>query len=227
MRTTPQVPRHYPPIPMKRKASTALARPTKKPKTRNPLAVTQAKRLSALQDEQKYNDATFNADATSTGTVTALSTIAAGDTVLTREGNKILVTAIELRAIMQLESTNSNAIVRWILVHDKNANGVSPTFAQVLVTTNVSSWPVIGGKSRFTILMDKTVECNSTVTTAPGQFYLHKFVKVPTHLQISAFADGGSGVPVSGSFTLLYFSNQAAGVADVDIEGQTRLYFKG
>lgn len=186
-----------------------------------------AKKLSALQNEQKYNDVLFNTDATSTGVVTALSTIASGDTVLTREGNKILCKAVEIRVIMQNEVNTAGSIIRFVLVHDKNANGTSPTYAQVFATTGVNRFPVIDNKSRFKILMDETLTLNNLSSALAAQAYLHKFVKIPSTHQLTCYADGTGAVPVSGSLTLFYAGNQVAGAADTDVEGYARLYFQG
>lgn len=70
---------------MKRRASKELTSTGKYKKSKKPVYKRQSAGLS-LAPELKYNDTAFNTDATTGGAVIALSTFAAGDTALLRDG---------------------------------------------------------------------------------------------------------------------------------------------
>lgn len=221
---------------MKRKASQQLNRSgyVVRPKYREAMGnpAPRMRRSSigvGLAAELKYNTVPFFTDATTAGTIIDLNNFAAGDTALLRDGNKVLCKSLEIRCSIELESAtfSQNVTSRWLLVHDKNANTVQPTFAQVLDALTVESQRNISGVSRFTILMDKTVVTNQTSGTAKNQAFFKKYVKIPQELQLTCYADGTAQVPVSGSLTLMYLSNVAPGATDTNITGTSRLRFIG
>lgn len=179
--------------------------------------------------EIKYNDNSGVADATTTSTVVSLNTMAAGDTVLLRDGNKILSKSVEIRMLAEQEAANVNAVVRVVVVHDQNANGTAPTWTQVMDdTAGVNVWNVrrISNMSRFTILMDKTFAINNQ-GTGPQKYFMKKYLTVPPECQLTSFADGTSAVPISGSLSLMYISDVAAGINDTNVTVITRLRFIG
>lgn len=183
-----------------------------------------------LAAEKKFFDSSSVTDASTTVTVVNLNNMAAGDTALTRDGNKILCKSLQFRISLENESLAQNTIVRFCLVHDKNANGVAPTGAQVFEgTPNVYSMKNISNASRFVTLWDEVIVLNNTSDTA-GAFqkgYIEKFVIIPEKLQLAAFADGTAVVPTSGSLSLLYLSDVASGATDVNVIDSNRLRFVG
>jgi hypothetical protein len=212
---------------MKRKASSRVNQPFKKPRTTGPPL---PKAAVGVPQELKYNDVPFATDATTTGVVVPLNTFGAGDTALLRDGNKILMRSLELRVRLDMEAVAPNAVCRFIVVHDKNANLTSPTIAGatgVLDAITPESLRTISGMSRYTILMDKSFALNTASASAPQKMFFKKYIKLSPELQLASFYDGGSSVPVSGSLTLLYFSDIAAGATDVNVNGQSRLRFVG
>jgi len=186
-----------------------------------------------LAPEKKYNDVTFNADATTTGSIVALNQMAAGDTALLRDGNKILMKSIQLRFTTELESLAQNAVCRFMIVYDKQTNLVNPTIAGAgtgpLDSIAPTSLRQIATTSRFKILKDMTFAINSTSNTAGAlQIQYHDaYVKIPNDCQFCQFADGAAGAPNSGGLYLMFFSNIAAGATDVNVVGQARLRFFG
>uniref|UniRef100_UPI004047E422 hypothetical protein n=1 Tax=Yoonia sp. TaxID=2212373 RepID=UPI004047E422 len=110
---------------MKRKASTQGGSAYKKPRLTRQGGVYGAglkKASVTLAAEKKFNDVSFATDATTTGTIVALNTIAAGDTALLRDGNKILCKTLYIKCNYVLEDIAQSALMRFMLVVDKNAN---------------------------------------------------------------------------------------------------------
>lgn len=218
---------------MKRKATFQKQGTGKKAKTTTVVvALPQARKKAnvSIGVEKKFFDSVTVTDATTTASVLSLNNMGAGDTALLRDGNKILCKSIQLRGSFSLEAVSANAIVRYMIIHDKNANGTAPTAAQVFEgTPAVQGLKNIGNASRFVTLLDKTIVLNSTTTTATAlqKEYISEYVKIPQNLQLAAYADGTAAVPTSGSLSLIIISDLAAGAADVDTFINTRLRFIG
>lgn len=206
---------------MKRKTTVKEVRPAKKQRT-----TSQPRMAVSLAPEVKYMDVAFATDATTTTVVVPLNSIPTGDTALTRDGNKVAQRALELRVRMELEAITQNAVARFVVVHDKNANVAAPIWATVFDSATPESLRLIATLSRYTILMDKTVTINNN-SGATQKGFFKKWIKIPPELQLVTFADSGTGVPVTGSLTLMYLSDVAAGATDLNVNGQARLRFIG
>uniref|UniRef100_UPI0040489F37 hypothetical protein n=1 Tax=Flavobacterium sp. TaxID=239 RepID=UPI0040489F37 len=223
---------------MKRKASQQLksSRYEPKPKYRAAMGRPAPRRKSqavGLAAEKKFNDVSFNTDATTTGTIVALNTFGAGDTALLRDGNKILCKTLYIKCALALEDIAQSAIIRFMLVVDKNANVAAPTIAGVatgpLESIAIQSQRQISSMARFHVLMDEVVTLNQSGGTgcAKSKAYFERFVKIPENLQLTTYFDGTSSLPVTNGLSLIYFSDVAAGAADVDVLGTVRLRFIG
>lgn len=188
---------------------------------------------AALAPELKFFDTAFNTDASTTGTIVSLNNMAAGDTALTRDGNKILCKSLNLRIAIQNESLTISSTVRVLVVVDKNANNANPSFATagtgVLEAITPESQRRIDSISRFHCLMDETIVINAESGTggAESKAFIERFIRIPEEFQLSQYLDGSAGVPVSNSLTLLYLSDQVSGVSDVNFVGTCRLRFIG
>lgn len=216
---------------MKRAAQYDLvtSTPIRKPKlNRQPARrnVNTTPNRNLLAVELKYNDVNSTVDITTTPTVVGLNTMSSGDTVILRDGNKIQCRSIEIRAAMTAEIATTNAIIRMVVVHDKNANLADPTWTQVFNTATPQSLRAIGNMSRFTLLMDKTFALNN-VGGGTQKLFIKKYLKIPQDLQLTSFTDGSATTPVSGSLTLMYLSDVVAGVIDTDMQLQVRTRFIG
>jgi hypothetical protein len=210
----------------------AKGRPAKRPaKARAP-----ARRRSVgvgLAPELKFNDVAFVTDATTTGAVVALNQMAAGDTALLRDGNKIRMKSIQLRFTLQNESVTVNNIVRMMIVLDRQPNAANPTIATAgtgpLDTITIQSLRQVATVSRFKVLWEGIYTLNNENDTATCLKIVHDevFIPIKDKDQLTVFADGASGPPINGGLYLMYFGNTAAGVTDVDVLGQARLRFWG
>lgn len=210
---------------MKRKSTTTQGSYQKKAKYSKP---SYKRQNASLSPELKYNDTSFNTDATTTGAVIALTTFAAGDTSITRDGNKIDVKSVELRIRVELEAVTQNAVCRFVLVRDKQPNQAASPLATAtgfLDTISPESLRSILYLSRYDVLMDKTVSLNEG-SGAVQKMFFKKYIKVRDN-SVTTFADGTAAIPVTNSYNLLYLSDVAAGATDVNVFGQCRLRFVG
>lgn len=222
---------------MKRKRSTQGSAPAKKravgagpaaqqPFRKKSLAVT-------LAPEKKFQDTSFSTDATTTETVVSLTTFAAGDTALLRDGNKIICNSCELRIRLTNEALTQNNIVRFALVQAKQANAAAPTWFAANPLTDVFDAATVTARrntassTKFKIILDEVIVVNQTSGTggALQEAYWHKWVKLPE--EVTQFADGTSAIPVTNAYFLMYIGTVAAGATDLDVNGTARIRFMG
>lgn len=216
---------------MKRKASDISKKGSAK-KAR-PSFKRQGARLS-LQQELKYNDVAIATDASTTETVVALTTFAAGDTALLRDGNKIIVKSIELRIALANEALTQANTVRFVVVKSMQANAAAPTWFVGTLTTDVFDASTVTARravataSRFKIIMDKTIVVNQEGGTgaALSQEYLHKYIPIVRE-EITQFGSEASGIPITNAYYLMYVGSTASGATDLDVVGTARLRFVG
>lgn len=214
---------------MKRKGTPKSSKKTKKAKTSGSYTPTRV----AVAPELKFNDNSFLTDATTTGAIVALNNMAAGDTALLRDGNRIQMKSIQVRFTAQTESLAANALIRMLIVYDKNSNlstaSIATSGTGPLDTISITSLRQVATTSRFKVLSDRVYALNNQSDTAGAFAKMHDeiYIKIPSDCQNTAFADGNAGAPISGNLLLMYFSDIAAGAGDVDINGQTRLRYYG
>jgi len=185
----------------------------------------------ALTDELKYNDVAITTDASTTETVVALTTFAAGDTALTRDGNKIICKSLDFKIAMANEATTQCNTVRFVLVQSMQANNTAPTWfvgvagTDVFDASTVTARRSVNTASIYKILMDKVIVINQGNSTSLQQAYLKKFIKLPD--VVTTFISSSSGIPMTNAYYLMYVGSSAAGVVDVDVAGTARLRFIG
>lgn len=208
---------------------TSAAKKQRRATTRVPRQAT-----SGLAPELKFLDTAFNTDASTTATIVALTTMATGDTIITRDGNVISARALELRVNSSLEAITQNATLRFVVVCDHGANSAAPTFSGTATTsvfdaTTIQAMRNLSCLDKYTILMDKTFVINQSASNAGGvqHHFFKKWIKIPRHCQEVRYQDNTSAIPMKNALSLLYIADVASGVTDVDIAGQARLRFVG
>lgn len=218
---------------MKRKAADLKGRPAKRQTVKKTTFKKRKGPGVGLAPELKFNDGPFTTDATTTGAIIALNQMAAGDTALLRDGNKIRMKSIQLRFFLNLEAATTNAIVRMFIVYDRQSNLANPSIATAgtgpLDTITIQSLRQVATVSRFKVLWDHVYVLNQQNDTVTCLQIVNDeiFLKIPEDCQLTTFADNTQAAPISGGLYLMYFSNLAAGAADVDVNGQFRLRFWG
>lgn len=218
---------------MKRKTAPSVKKPALKRQKTSGLGPQQSalrnqtSLMNALAPEPHYTSVTFNSDATTTPTYVDLANVAAGDTNVSRDGNKIALRACQLRISYTAESIAQNVRARFVLVIDPSSAGVTPVWTDVFDAATIESQRNVSNLPRFQILMDKTVVLNATTSTA-GAFqkgFFKKYVKIPNI--VANYASAAAAVALTNSITLMYISDIAAGATDLDIAGTSRVYFMG
>lgn len=116
-----------------------------------------------------------------------------------------------------------------MLVRDRNANASATAIGNVIDSITPESLRVIGNMSRFDILMDKVVVLNNTSDTAGSlqKAFFKKYIKVPTEESLTCYVDGTASIPITNSYSLIYLSDVAASIDDVNIYGQCRMRYVG
>lgn len=219
---------------MKRKASEGVKPALKRQKTTLLVVPTKTtkKTLKSIPDELKYNDVAITGDATTTETVVALTTFAAGDTALLRDGNKIICKSLELRIHLTNEALTQSNVVRFVVVQSLQANAAAPTWFTTAATdvfdaSTITARRAVATASTYRIIMDKTIVVNQTGSTG-GAFnmeYFHKYIKLPD--EITTFSSSNAVIPMTNAYFLMYVGSTAAGATDLDVSGTARLRFVG
>lgn len=135
---------------------------------------------SLINVEKKQVDTSITAPGTAipvAGAANAilLTGVAQGDTDDTRNGNKIKLSALSIKANffrLAVAGSTANPTVRMIVFNDKNSNGVAPAIADLLDATSIiGRYNPDNAGSRFKILHDKRYSfgwLNSTTNTGAG-----------------------------------------------------------
>lgn len=107
--------------------------------------------------EVKYHDVLTNVTVSSTGSITDLSAIPQGDTVLARDGDSAKPQYFATRFYMFNDgSYGDSTIVRVIYFRAIMENGTTPAVTDILESANVVALKNYTEKNRFTIISDRT-----------------------------------------------------------------------
>lgn len=221
---------------MKRKSSvSSQGRYTKKSKPSSKPSYKRQNASSMLKPELKFNDVAVTGDASTTETVVALTSFAAGDTALLRDGNKIIAKSLDVRLLIGNEALTQNNTVRFVIVCAYQANAAASTWFTGVAgldaydASTVTARRAVETVTRYKVLMDETVVLNQTSGTggALQQAYLHRYVKIPKDCQLAQYASSASSIPITNSLSLMYVGSTASGATDVDVVGTVRLRFQG
>lgn len=207
---------------MKRKTSQPPTKKTQVAKRARP----SARRVPAsVVPEIHYFDTNDTSDISTTAVAIAANSMAQGDTIVTRTGNKIQMTAIELRVALANKAATSANKCRIIVVYDKNPDAATATLATVLENSTVTDFPAKGQKSRFKILLDETIVLNQTTTTPAQKAFWHKFLRIKNSAQLAAYPDGSAAAPITGALNVYTIGDVAAGANAASSNVNIRLYF--
>lgn len=141
--------------------------------------------------ERKFKLGVVNNEVmTTTGTFYLLSGIAQGDGETQRNGDKVKLSSISIKGLLQLDIASdplSRAMVRIILINDKVSNGIAPTAAQLLLTNTIyGHYNPDNCPSRFKILSDKVYNMNLDKT---NQIYWRLYENLSHHLTFTGITE--------------------------------------
>lgn len=213
----------------------ASTRPFKRPRQASKAPTRSKSTAAILKPELKFNDVTFNTDASTTSTEVALTTFAAGDTALLRDGNKAIIKSIDLKINCANSALTQNNTVRFVVVCDKLAQaeqciwGDGTAVGHVFDDDTTVARRAVISASRFIVLMDEVIVLNQGSGTggALEQAYFKKHIKVPEALRLASWGSSGSSIPVQNAFTLMYLGSTASGATDATVVGTARIRFVG
>ncbi len=130
-----------------------------------------------VNSEKKFH----NLEITSTsfdsgGTIVPLTSIAQGDTELTRDGISVFVRSLQLRGVILMDTASPSVTVRCMIVIDKSTNPGTPVAADVLQTISSAQAPFSpinnDNKTRFQVLYSTLATLSDTNNNAlPIKFY--------------------------------------------------------
>jgi len=165
--------------------------------------------------ELKFWDvAEANYVADTTGTVTLLNGISAGDDYDNREGRQILLKSVQIRGrVHPFDTTTLPTHARVLLVWDNAATGGAPTIANILTASTSNSFPLVNNQTRFTILRDMSFFVGGISTTAtssyamaPSGHTVEAYLKINQLVQYSSTAASIN----NGALYLVTIGDQAA-----------------
>ncbi len=155
------------------------------------------------------------------GTITLLSGVAQGHTEHTRRGEELRLLSVRLRIMVLNHATNPDLYMRFILFRDLDSNNPDVASASngVLETNQPSAMATQDNKSRFFILMDKTITLDVIkARIAFKELYLNL-------RNVKASFDGvDANNTKKGHLYLLGMSNQATNTPTINI--RSRVYLR-
>lgn len=122
--------------------------------------------------ETKYINSTLTGGIVDTGYVKELNIVGQGDTAITRNGNSIKCTELDIRGYWTVAA--SDAVVRTMVVLDKQCRGAAPGYSDIMESSSVNAFQNMSNERRFVILDDITQSVETNKEMVPFQFH-HKF----------------------------------------------------
>ncbi len=180
-----------------------------------------------MREELKFFDTTQTVlNFFTTGTVNvSLNLIPQGTTESTRLGRKCIIKSIQLRLQLNHVRLQSSEVatgdtMRVILLLDRQANGVVPSVASVLETTNYQSFYNLANNQRFAILFDKIYDFHhpsgagdgSAANDWSGQQKTILFAKA-LHVPIEFSGTAGAIAEIASNNLVILFINEFGSVS--------------
>lgn len=146
-----------------------------------------------------------------TGSVTLLNGVAQGQDLTDRIGRKFSMKSILLRfTVIYGAAAVSGSIARWLIVYDKQTNGVAPAVLDVLTVGSPTAFNNLTNRDRFIVIYDKIHNIGTGPANDNGFSYVMKYRKC--NLETT---NGGTGATVAsiatGGLFLIGVSDRPAG----------------
>jgi len=160
--------------------------------------------MSMINVEHKYFDVLSAGQLPDwNGTFYNLSNITQGADVVNRDGDSVLMTRLEVRAVIYPGGTAQQNAVRFVLFRDMEQDGVDPTVAQLIEAAALGAAGAVIApltyfyaghgttrKRRFEILADRTISCAIRGGSGTVEYfdYVHEFRGGDKHILYDATA---------------------------------------
>lgn len=179
----------------------------------------------SLSQELKTIDVSPSLTVDTTGAVSLLNGCQRGTDYVERIGRELRLRSVDVLLTAQVTSaTGVDQIHRYLLVFDKQPNGVALTLADVLSTPSVDAQLNLNNESRFRILADERYHLN-----ASGEPGSQKAVHIAQRLALRVRFNSGTAGTVAdiatGSLYLITIGSIAAGATAGTLSGRSRVRF--
>jgi len=155
-----------------------------------------------------------------TGSITLVATIAQGVSVNQRVGKKAVLKSLQMRGVVQADTTSTVPSGALILVYDRKPTNALPAITDVLVSASSYAFLNDVNSDRFQIVRRWNYAFIGNITTpATGQeqFLVDEFVDLKKRaIEFNAAGTGAIGDIAKGALYLISVGNTAAGTADAN-----------
>ncbi len=190
------------------------------------------------QAENKFFDSVFVPTAiAAAGTVfTSINLVPQGTTESTRIGRKINISSIQIHltieAVETTDATQTDNIIRFMLVLDRQCNGSNPVWADVFETADIFTFHNLAKDMRFVILIDEVIDMNHQIGAGNGtanDFPAHKEMR---HYVLNGnwpieFDSTVGAITEIQSYNFMMMAVKTATTSVVNLEGRTRIRYSG
>jgi len=185
---------------------------------------------AAARPEMKFVDTTqATYAANTTGSITHISIIAPGNTLSGREGNRAMLTGVQLRGTVQSNATTGIAQATCAIVWDRQPAGAVPAITSIFDAITSNSFQSVSNRDRYAILGRwNWVLIGNTTTPTVGREEQSVDLHINFMKEIVFIHDSGNGDianVVTGALYLITMGDVAAGTADADFTLRVRTYF--
>jgi len=145
-----------------------------------------------------------------TPVTSCVNLLAEGTGVGERVGRRVTLKSIQIRMESKSkDGTGLDQIHRYMLVYDKQTNGLLPATNLVLDAATIQSMRNLNYRSRFQILMDKQIVCNKHDES--GSHVAWEYYRRLNHFTTFNATGGAIGQISTGSLFLLMFGSRGTG----------------
>ncbi len=147
------------------------------------------KRINKLEKGQvgkefKLTDVADSGTFAGAGVIHYISAIAQGDQSLNREGLKINLQSIQLKAVYTKSANQDHDLCRLMIFTDRKNQGALPNVVDVLETANYLAFKEHDETNRFRIFYDKMIPVNETAGTTTKAHFLTYYKKFTSPVKI-------------------------------------------
>lgn len=160
-------------------------------------------------------------ECSTTGTITLMNGVAQGTDFNTRVGRKFTMKSILVRGSAQVGATPTGGSFRWMIVYDKQTNGVLPAIADIVSAANMPANQNLSNRARFVVLADKTGYLEATGRINFPQKWFRRCALECTN---SGTANTIGSIS-TGSVYLVTMGSIATGVTAIQLNVSVRIRF--
>ncbi len=167
------------------------------------------------QREKKFVDKDAQDSSSNTITITPITLIGQGDSASSREGNKIVLTSLQMKYTFKQSTAAIATRCRVMLVLDKQTNGAVFTAGELLQSTSLGTAIVsplnLDGAFRFKVLYNKVHTLSSEGSVVQ---YSEMFKKMNIQARYSGSGGAQSNILSSGLY-IVHLSDESSNTPNI------------